>query len=221
MNAAPEIHRSVFVTGGTGYLGRALIPRLVQRGHIVRALVRRGSEPKLPAQSEPIPGDALQRESFAEKVAPSDTFVQLVGVPHPSPAKAKLFREIDLVAALAGIAAARNAGVRHFIYVSVAQPAPMMKEYQRVRAEAEAALRATTMNATILRPWYILGPGHRWPYALIPFYWLCEHLPATREGAKRLGLVTLRQMIAALVNAVETPAHGIEIMDVLKIRSAQ
>jgi len=212
--------RNIFITGGTGYLGRALIPQLVAGGHVVRALVRPGSEKKLRAGCTAVSGDALKKESFARQVAPSDTFIQLVGVPHPSPAKARQFREIDLVSALAGIAAAKEAGVRHFIYVSVAQPAPMMKVYQAVRAEAEAMLRTTGMDATVLRPWYILGPGHWWPYALVPFYKLCEVLPVTRDGAHRLGLVTLKQMIAALVQAVDNPATGFRIMDVPAIRQA-
>jgi hypothetical protein len=64
------------------------------------------------------------------------------------------------------------------------------------------------LNATILRPWYVLGPGHRWPYALLPFYKICEWLPFTRAGALRLGLVTLDQLLLALVQAVESPAQG-------------
>jgi uncharacterized protein YbjT (DUF2867 family) len=212
--------RHIFITGGTGYLGRALIPQLLRGGHIVRALVRPGSEKKLPPGATAIPGDALNKESFVARVAPADTFIQLVGVPHPSPAKARQFREVDLVSALAGIAAAQEAGVGHFIYVSVAQPAPMMRAYQAVRAEAEAALRAARMNASILRPWYILGPGHWWPYALLPFYKLAELLPPTRDGARRLGLVTLRQMIAALTQAVEHPATGTRIVEVPAIRQA-
>ena len=39
--------RHVFVTGGTGYLGRPLIRELLTRCHTVRALVRPGSEKKL------------------------------------------------------------------------------------------------------------------------------------------------------------------------------
>ena len=212
---------NIFITGGTGYLGQALIPRLLERGHTVRALARPGSEHKLPPGCEAIPGNALDGTSFAGRVAPSDTFIQLVGVPHPSPAKAKQFREIDLVSALAGIAAAKSADVKHFVYVSIAQPAPMMKAYQAVRAEAESSLRATGMNATVLRPWYILGPGHWWPYLILPGYWICEALPATRDSAKRLGLVSLRQMIAALVLAVEQPATGTAIVDVPRIRQAR
>ncbi|MBI3416193.1 MAG: NAD(P)H-binding protein [Verrucomicrobia bacterium] len=212
--------RNVFITGGTGYLGRHLIPPLLNRGHYVRALVRPGSERKISADCRVALGDALKQESFAHQIKPADAFVQLVGVPHPSPAKAKLFREIDLVSVRASVAAAVDAGIQHFIYVSVAQPAPMMKTYQAVRAEGEALIRGSGLNTTILRPWYVLGPGHRWPYAFIPFYWLCERLPATRVTAKRLGLITLAQMTGALVTAVENPAQGVRIVEVPEIRAA-
>jgi len=50
--------------------------------------------------------------------------VQLVGVSHPSPAKAAEFRSIDLVAGREAIAAAVSAGIQHLIYVSVAHPLP-------------------------------------------------------------------------------------------------
>src|ERR1041385_4151892 len=171
--------RSVFITGGTGYLGRRLIPRLIERGHEVAALVRPGSERKLPSGSRAVPGNALDQSTFTNRIKPADTFVQLVGVPHPGPAKAKEFRAIDLVSARESVAAAVAAGVDHFVYVSVAQPAPVMKVYQDVRAQGEAMIRASGMKATLLRPWYILGPGHRWPYFLVPAYWLFEWFPAT------------------------------------------
>ena len=63
--------------------------------------------------------------------------------------------------------------------------------------------------------------GHRWPYFLLPGYWLLEKLPPTREGARRLGLVTLAQMVSALVRAAEDPARGIRIVDVPGIRAAE
>jgi uncharacterized protein YbjT (DUF2867 family) len=199
-------------------MGSRLIPLLLARGHKIRALTRKGSENKLPVGCEIVIGNALEKDSFAAQVQPSDTFVQLVGVAHPSPSKGEQFRAIDLVSVRASVAAAAEAGIQHFIYVSVAQPAPMMKDYLAVRAEGESLLRATGMNATILRPWYVLGPGHRWPYLLIPAYWICELLPPTRESARRLGLVTLNQMLSALVYAVENPASGVRIVEVPEIR---
>jgi len=201
-------------------MGRQLIPYLLERGHQVRALARPGSEAKLPLGCASVIGDALDKDTFAEEIAPADTFVQLVGVPHPSPAKAAQFRNIDLVAGKASIEAAVSAGVRHFVYLSVAQPAPVMKAYIAARAECEATIRDRGLNASILRPWYVLGPGHRWPYALVPLYWILEQFPPTREGAERLGLVSLQQMIAALVRAVESPVSGVHVIDVPAICAA-
>lgn len=211
---------NVFITGGTGYIGQALIPRLREEGHTVRALARRGSEQRLPSGCEAVTGNALDESSFADQVRPSDTFVQLVGVPHPSPAKAAEFQSIDLVSVRASVSAAARAGVEHFVYISVAQPAPVMKAYQAVRAEGERLIRDSGMNATIIRPWYVLGPGHRWAYCLIPMYWLFERLPGTRETARRLGLVTLDQMVSAITTAVGSSAEGVRIYDVPSIREA-
>ena len=188
--------RSVFVTGGTGFMGRNLIEELVRRKYAVQALARHGSEHKLPHGCKVIPGDALDKNSYVLQIPPAETFVQLIGVTHPNPAKKDEFRAVDLGSARAAIDAAREAGIRHFVYVSVAQPAPVMKFYIEVRAEAEKMIRESGMNATILRPWYVLGPGRRWPVVLKPMYWLMERIPATRESAQRLGLVTLEQMDA-------------------------
>jgi hypothetical protein len=74
------------------------------------------------------------------------------------------------------------------------------------------------MNVTIVRPWYVLGPGHRWPYVLLPMYWLFERLPSTRDNARRLGLVTLAQMMQTLVAAVENPSIGGRFVEVPQIR---
>jgi uncharacterized protein YbjT (DUF2867 family) len=211
--------RSVFVAGGTGFMGRNLIVELVHRKYAVQALARHGSEHKLPHGCKVIPGDALDKNSFVSRIPPAETFVQLIGVTHPNPSKKDEFRAVDLGSARAAIEAAREAGIRHFVYVSVAQPAPVMKFYIQVRAEAENMIRESGMNATILRPWYVLGPGRRWPVLLKPMYWLMERIPSTRESAQRLGLVTLEQMVGALVRSVESPVQGVRILGVPEIRA--
>jgi uncharacterized protein YbjT (DUF2867 family) len=208
----------VFITGGTGYMGSRLIPLLRQRGHEVKALTRKGSETRLPAGTTPVIADPLRMDAYTEQARGSDTFVHLIGVAHPSPAKAKEFREIDLPSVQVAVKAARDAGIGHFIYLSVAQPAKMMQAFIAVRSEGERMIRESGMPATFVRPWYVLGPGHRWAYVLLPFYWVCERLPATRESARRLGLVTISQMLDTLVWAVENPSDGVRILDVPKIR---
>jgi uncharacterized protein YbjT (DUF2867 family) len=211
--------RAVFISGGTGYVGHRLLPELLRRSHAVRALVRPGSENKIGGQCAVTTGDVLNSQTFSMAVPPADTFIHLVGVPRPAPWKGKAFRALDLPSLRASLAAAQEANIRHFVYVSVAQPAPVMKAYVQVRSECEALIQASGLSATILRPWYIIGPGHYWPMVLWPVYKLLEHVPATVASARRLGLVTIQQMVTALVWTVEHPADGVRIIDVPGIRA--
>ena len=213
--------RAVFLTGGTGYIGLRLIPLLASRGHAVTAFVRPGSEGKVPPGDRILAGDPLDARSLGSALPGHDAWVQLIGTPHPGPHKAAQFRSVDLRAVRAMAEALPGSSIRHAIYLSVAQPAPIMRAYTEVRAEGEARLRAAGVPCTFLRPWYVLGPGHRWPYALLPLYGLLERLPATRAGALRLGLVTLEQMLAALLHAIESaPPPEPRILEVPAIRAA-
>jgi uncharacterized protein YbjT (DUF2867 family) len=209
---------AICITGGTGYIGSRLIPLLTAGGHQVKAVVRPGSKNRLPPGVAGIVADPLTADSYTESLRGCDTLVHLIGVAHPSPAKAAQFRAIDLPSIQVAVKAAREAGIGHFIYLSVAHPAPMMHDFIAVRAEGEALLRASGIKATFVRPWYVLGPGHWWPYALLPFYWVAELLPATRESARRLGLISISQMLRALVWAVDNPPDDVRILDVPKIR---
>ena len=87
---------TVFVTGGTGYIGRPLIEALHARGNEVHALVRRDSIARLPVGARAVVGDALDAASFASAIPAGAAVVHLVGTPHPSPAKAAQFRGVDL-----------------------------------------------------------------------------------------------------------------------------
>jgi len=209
----------VFITGGTGYIGTRLIPALHGKGYTVVALARQQSRSKLPWNCTPVTGDPLEGDSYLSFVEGADTFIQLVGVAHPSPAKAAQFRQVDLRAGLEAVRVACQAKVRHFIYLSVAQPAPVMQSYLAVRAQCEQAIAASGLAATVFRPWYVLGPGHLWPYCLLPFYKMAELIPPIRESALRLGLVNIKQMVRALVAAVEDPCEGMRVLEVSDIRA--
>jgi uncharacterized protein YbjT (DUF2867 family) len=207
------------VTGGTGYLGRPLIERLLAKGHCVKALVRPGSERKLPAGVEVVPGDALDSRSYVDQVDPGGTFVHLVGTPHPAPWKEKQFRTVDLKSAMEAGKAAQCRGVSNFVYISVANPAPVMRRYIRVRLEAEAFLTGLGLNCTFVRPWYVVGPGHRLPLVTQPFWNIAGSLvPAWRDTGRRLALVTQEQMVNALANAVEDRGQGVRYVEVAEIR---
>ena len=167
-----------------------------------------------------VQGNPFSSDEIVAACRAGDTLVHLIGTPRPSPAKAKQFLDIDLASIRAAAVAAQRARAGHIVYVSVAHPAPVMKAYIDARQQGEAAIKAAGIPATILRPWYVLGESHWWPYALLPLYKLFELVPSTRESALRLGLVTRTQMVTALMRAIEDGAGGAGIRDVPAIRGA-
>ena len=213
----------ILVTGGSGYIGTRAVAALVARGHSVRALVRPASAGRLPSGVEAIVGDALDAASIAAALGRADTLVHLVGTPHPNPSKAEEFERVDLLSIRASVAAAKSRQLAHLVYVSVAHPAPAMHAYVAARVAGEAAIADAGLTATLLRPWYVLGPGHWWPVALLPFYAVGEILPWTRSTSRRIGLVTVQQMVRALVRAVESPppAGTQRVVEVPEIRRVQ
>lgn len=212
--------KNVFITGGTGYMGKRLIPLLQQKSFIVTALVRKGSESKLPAGCNIVTADPFDANSFAKQIPKDGTFIQLLGVAHPGPTKKEQFKTVDLASVKASAIAAQNAGVKHFVYVSVARtPASIMYDYQQCRAEGEAAIKATSIPATFIRPWYVIGPGHYWPLFFQPLFKLLEWIPATSVKAKALRIVYLKQMLNALVDAVENEATNINIIEIEDLRN--
>lgn len=195
----------ILITGATGYLGRALGETLLARGHAVRALIRPGSEARAPQGAQIILGNALQADSVAAAAHLCHTLVHLVGTPHPASWKQREFERIDRASLFASVEAAQRQAVGHFVYVSVAHPAPLMHGYIAIRRQCEQRIAQAGLRASILRPWYVLGPGHRWPVVLQPFYWLARQLRSTRPAALRLALVTQAEMVAALAAAIENP----------------
>lgn len=213
--------QTVFITGGTGYIGSRLIKALLAtEDYHIKTLIRKGSENKLPKGCEIIYADALDADTYKNNIAPATIFVHLIGVAHPSPAKAEQFRKIDLVSVQQAAKAAATAGTKHFIYLSVAMyPTKIMKDYQAVRTEGESILLQQHFTCSFIRPWYVLGPGHWWPLLLKPFYWLATFIPSKREAAKQLGTVTIKQMIETIVYAIKNLPPGNTIYDVSKIKT--
>lgn len=213
----------ILVTGGTGYIGQHLIPLLIARGHRVRVLARQQSLARVPSGATGVAGDALDAESIASAVQPGDTVIHLVGTPHPSPSKADQFEKVDLVSIRSTVSAAQKVGIAHLIYVSVAQPAPIMQSYLWVRMLGETMIREAGLTASIIRPWYVLGPGHWWPKLIRPLYKLADMIPSLQPMVERLGLLNIEQMITAMAYAAENPPQSGQrrIYDVPAIRRAR
>jgi uncharacterized protein YbjT (DUF2867 family) len=212
---------SIFITGGTGYIGSRLVKKLLEKKYRVIALVRKGSENKIPAGVEVVVGNPFDERTFREEVPHGAIFIQLLGVPHPSPKKATLFKEVDLKSVKASANAAAYAGVSHFIYVSVAMSeSSLMKAYQDVRKEGEEYCLNRDLNCTFVRPWYVLGPGHWWPVLLLPLYGISEIVPSLKQKARSKALVTINQMLRTLMKAVEQKPMHRSVFEIKNIRRA-
>jgi hypothetical protein len=108
--------------------------------------------------------------------------------------------------------------------VGTPRPSPAKAaEFHRVDVPSIKATTAAAQQRAIRHLIYV-SVAHPAPvmHAYIAAREEGEHVAATRAGAERLGLVTLEAMIAALVNAVETPpTSGVRIIEVPEIRRFQ
>jgi len=214
---------TVFIAGGTGYIGKRLIGILLIEGYDVIALVREQSIKKLPDGCKAVIGSPFDSKSYINSIPADCIFIHLVGVSHPGPKKKLLFYSVDLASLKASIEAAKQAGVKHFIYMSVAQyPTKVMADYQEARRQGEETVLASGLTSTFIRPWYVVGPGHYWPLVFQPVIKLMEIIPSTSVQAKALALVSLRKMLLTLRNAViNTPKEINNIIEVQDIKNAK
>jgi uncharacterized protein YbjT (DUF2867 family) len=129
---------SILVTGGTGNLGSHVVPRLIDSGQPLRLLSRK-QHPPVDAIEYAV-GDTVRGTGLEEAVSGIETVVHLAGG-----AKG------DDVAARNLVAAAREAGVRHLVTISVIGADRMPIGYFRAQAEAEAVIMSSGIPWTTLR----------------------------------------------------------------------
>lgn len=143
------------LTGGTGFVGQAVLDEAAGRGLVVRSLARR--EQKARAGVEWVSGDLADRAALAALVAGADAVLHIAGVVN-APDRAG-FEAGNVAGTAAVLAAARGAGVARFVHVSsLAAREPQLSDYGASKAGAEAAVRASGMRHVIVRPPAIYGP---------------------------------------------------------------
>ena len=157
------IHRIVTVFGGSGFLGRYLIKRLVAQGVTVRAAVRHMDHAIFlkpmgdVGQIVPMSVEINDPEAVAVAVKGADAVINLVGILFER--GKRTFDSIHVDGAAIIAEAAQKAGVKHLVHISaLGADATSQSKYAKSKALGEEAVRRAFPGASIIRPSVIFGP---------------------------------------------------------------
>src|SRR5437870_9140506 len=169
----------IVVTGGTGFIGREVVERLLETGDDeVVVTTRHPDRDPWGGRVRLVQAYAGDHVSLGKAFMGADVVVHAIQFPnHPveDPAKGRTYLEVDGRGTTLAAQTAKKLGVRRFVYLSGAgagqgRPQPWF----RAKDMAEAAIRETGMEHVILRPSWIYGPGD---HSMNRFVWFCRHLP--------------------------------------------
>ncbi len=173
-------HR-VFVTGGSGFLGRGIVEQLVREGRSVRALARSetAADDLAALGAEPVRGDVLDRASLDSGLQGCEVAYHVAGanafcLPDPAP-----LYEVNVTGSRNVVLAASTAGARRLVYTSSAATLGeehgtvgseesvhrgwFLSDYERSKLEAEQAVleasRGTGLEVVCVNPSSVQGPG--------------------------------------------------------------
>ena len=203
------MHR-VFVTGATGFVGRAVIHALRAEGHVVRCLVRRGSEADLHGFEaiERVEGDILGPPAQLEAgIAGCDTVIHLVGIIREHKSRGITFDRLHRIGTNNVLAAAAAAGARRYLHMSALGTRPGARaRYHQSKWAAEEAVRTSGLEWTIFRPSVIYGPGDGFLSLLAGMVRRLHVVPVIGDGRQRLQPVPVEHVAMGFARAVRTEA---------------
>jgi NADH dehydrogenase len=170
----------IVVAGGTGFIGREVVSRLLETGSDQVVVTSRTPEktPRFGGRVEAVQAFAGDAVSLGKAFARADVVVQAIQFPnHPveDPKRGRTYLEVDGEGTRIAVQVAKNMGVRRFVYVSGAgagqgRPQPWF----RAKDMAEAAIRDSGLEHALLRPSWIYGPGD---HSMNRFVFFCRYLP--------------------------------------------
>lgn len=150
----------VLVTGGTGNLGRELVPRLITKGYGVRVLSRR-ARPALPAGARAVRGDLVTGKGIDDALTGVDVIVHCAsGTGTVRGLLYRSARRTDVEATKRMLDAAKRLGLKPVVlYISIVGIDRIPLGYYRAKLETEGVIRSSGFPYTILRTtqWHTLA----------------------------------------------------------------
>jgi len=214
MNEAGSRPRTVFLTGGTGFVGGHVARRLAARGHTIRALVR---SPEQAGALRELGADLIAGDVSGSlpdhAMAGCDVVVHLVGIIKEKPPQ-PTFEGVHTRGTLQILEAATSAGVKKFVHMSALGSGPEGTAYQRTKHEAEELVRRSGIPHVIFRPSVIVGPGGEFTDLLTRMVRLAPVIPVIGDGSYRLQPVDVEDVASAIVLAAERDELNGESYDI-------
>ncbi|UCC74328.1 MAG: complex I NDUFA9 subunit family protein [Gemmatimonadota bacterium] len=195
---------SVFLTGGTGFVGRHVARRLAEHGHQLRALVRNPTAASSLTElgAELFEGDVTRDEELDEALAGCDVVVHLVGIIRERPPR-QTFENVHTRGTQRLVEAARRADIGKFILMSALGAKTDGTAYQRTKYEAEEVVRRSGIAYVIFRPSVIVGPDGEFMQLLLRVIRGLPLIPVIGDGRYRLQPVDVTDLAEAFAQAVE------------------
>jgi NADH dehydrogenase len=195
----------IFVTGGTGFVGRSLVRALLASGFLVRCLVRPGSEGDLRGfeSIDRVPGDVLEPRGLVACAEGCAAIVHLVGIIREQPRRGATFERLHAQATANMLAVAKEAGVRRYLQMSALGTRPEARSaYHRSKWRAEEAVRGSGAAWTIFRPSVIFGRGDEFISLLAGLIRRLPVVPVLGDGRYRLQPIPVEQVAEGFVRAL-------------------
>ncbi len=196
---------TIFLTGGSGFVGRSVIRALRRRDHQIRCLLRPGAERRLPTQEgiEIVPGDVTVAGVWMKALEGSDAVIHLVGIIREFPGRGITYERLILQGTRHVLEAARAAGVSRHLQMSALGTRPgAVSSYHRTKWEAEEAVRSSGLQWTIFRPSIIFGPEDAFVNMLAKMIRLLPVVPVIGDGRYRLQPVAVEDVALGFVRAL-------------------
>ena len=200
----------IAVTGATGFVGRHIVERLVERGHRPRALVRnpRRLPFRHPDAIDLVPGSLADAAAVRALVAGADAVIHLVGIIVEQ--GAMTYEAVHVTGTRAVLTAARDAGVGRFVHMSAGatRDEPGATPYHRTKAAAERLVIASGLSHVVFRPTLISGPGNVPIATLARVHRFAPLVPIFGAGTFPLQPVWVGDVAQAFVLAAEGRGTG-------------
>ncbi len=201
----------VCVAGGTGLLGRAIVPALINAGHEVAILSRSDpSRDPVDPRATWVRGDVTDPASLISALRGMDAVVDAVQFPNSpveNPKKGYTFERIDLGGTKNLVDAAKAAGVPRFIGLSGAGAAEDARyHWLRFKWQEEQHIQASGLTWTIFRPSWIYGPRDVSLNRFLGFAKFLPFIPVIGNGKIRLNPLFVDDLAAHVAAAPGRPA---------------